>query len=81
MASKWTFLDQINGLQTDIFRPKDGLKRVESLFVILKQMISLWSLLIISKCLQMPKWLSEGEVKEDIGLNRLIEKNEGKWIL
>jgi hypothetical protein len=37
MAPKQTFLDQINGLQMDISRPKDGLKRVESLFVILKQ--------------------------------------------
>jgi hypothetical protein len=30
----------------------------------------------------MPKWLSEKEkIKEDMVLNRLIEKNKGKWIL
>jgi hypothetical protein len=55
MVPKQTFLDQINGLQMDIFRPKDGLKRVESLFVILKQNDIIMIALNNTKCLQMPK--------------------------
>ena len=81
MAPKQTFLDQINGLQMDIFRPKDGLKRVESLFVILKQNDIIMIALNNTKMPSNAKMtFREGENKEDMVLNS-IEKKKGKWIL
>ena len=69
--SKNDFLDQINGL-----------KRVENLFGTFWQILAIMT---AHNVMKMPSnsqndFLKE-EIKEDIMLNRWIEKNKGKWIL